>query len=363
MDRARRAKELVANKNSMIYMDLKDIIKDHALPFLPAKSLFRFNGVCKDWKLQIRSPFFAHKQSTSFFDVSGFFFSSISTTPSFISIDSKAYGVPDPSLKFLPEPVDIRASSNGLLCCQGREGYKAYYICNPVTKQWKKLPKPNADHGSNPALVLIFEPSLLSFVAEYKLVCAFQSLDFENGHEFEIFSSKEGSWRISGEIFYGNGSLLPRSGVHVNDIIYWHSSHGRILVFDLKMERAQLLYGNDYYNGEAVLGVIDGKLCSTKAQGTGVSISVLSNAYTNTMQMGSSAKTWERKLTINLTPAPQPGTAGSTGSLLFASGNMVLYRYDTKFHSYNLRTKETRCVGEGHYEGSIVPHVNSLVEI
>ncbi|XP_062001140.1 F-box protein At5g07610-like [Rosa rugosa] len=362
MDRARRAKELVANKNSMIYMDLKDIVKDHALPFLPAKSLFRFNGVCKDWKIQIRSPFFAHKQSTSFSDVSGFFLVSASTVPSFISIDSMAYGVPDPSLKFLPEPVDIRASSNGLLCCQGREGYKAYYICNPVTKQWKKLPKPNADHGSDPALVLIFEPSLLSFVAEYKLVCAFPSQDFENGHEFEIYSSKEGSWRISGEIFYGSGSVVPRSGVSVNDIIYWYASSGRILVFDLKMERAQLLYGHGYY--DSILGVIDGKLCSTKAQGTGVTISVLSNAYTNTMQMHSSVKAWERKLTINLTPAPVPSTAGSsTGSLLFASGNLVLYRCGSKLHSYNLRTKETLYIGDELYHGTFVPHVNSLVEI
>ncbi|KAM1016990.1 hypothetical protein ACFX13_047346 [Malus domestica] len=63
------------------------------------------------------------------------------------SLKPNAYGVPDPSLKFLPEPVDIRASSNGFLCCLGRDGYKAYYICNPITRKWTKLPKPNADHG------------------------------------------------------------------------------------------------------------------------------------------------------------------------------------------------------------------------
>lgn len=362
MDRARRAKELVANKNSMIYLDLKDIIKDHALPFLPAKSLFRFNGVCKDWKVQIRSPFFAHKQSTSFSDISGFFLvSSPSTVPSFVSLDSTAYGVPDPSLKFLPEPVDIRASSNGLLCCQGREGYKAYYICNPVTKQWKKLPKPIADHGRDPALVLIFEPSLLSFVAEYKLVCAFPSVDFEKGHEFEIYSSKEGSWRISGEIYYGSGSVSPRSGVYANDVVYWHTSLGRILAFDLKMERAQLLYSHGYY--DSVMGEMDGKLCSTRAHGNAATVSVLSNAYTNTMQMHSSVKAWAQKLSVNLNPAPVPSAPGSRGSLLHASGNLVLYRNGTKLYAYNLRTKETIYMCDGSYQGTFFPHVNSLVEL
>ncbi|XP_050373605.1 F-box protein At5g07610-like [Argentina anserina] len=362
MDRARRGKELIANKNSMIYLDLKDIIKDHALPFLPAKSLFRFSGVCKDWKMQIRSPFFAHKQSTSFSDVSGFFLASPSIPPSFVSIDSMAYGVPDPSLMFLPEPVDIRASCNGLLCCQGREGYKAYYVCNAVTKQWKKLPKPNASHGSDPAVVLIFKPSLFNFVAEYKLVCAFPSVDFEGGHEFEIYSSKEGSWRISGEIIYGSGSIMPRSGVYANDIIYWRIPSGRILAFDLRMERAQLLYGHGYH--DSVLGVIDGKLCSTRSQGNGITVSVLSNAYTNTMQMYSKARAWESKLSINLTPAPGASMPGSsTHNLLFASGNLVLYRIGSKLYSYNLRTKETLFVSDGPYNGTFVPHVNSLVEI
>jgi hypothetical protein len=173
MDRGKRSNNIIANRNNKIYMDLKDIIREHTLPFLPAKSLFRFKTVCRDWKLQISTPFFAHNQSNCFHDVSGLFCQSRSNPPSFISLDPNSYGVPDPSLQFLPEPVDIKTSSNGLLCCQGHTGDKAYYICNPVTKQWKKLPKPNAYHGSDPSLVLMFEPSLLNFVAEYKLICAF----------------------------------------------------------------------------------------------------------------------------------------------------------------------------------------------
>ncbi|CAL5368910.1 unnamed protein product [Camellia sinensis] len=80
----------------------------------------RFQGVCRDWTLQISTPFFAHNQSLTFQAISGLFCqSSGGDPPSFISIDPQSCGVPDPSLKFLPEPIDIRASSNGLICCQG----------------------------------------------------------------------------------------------------------------------------------------------------------------------------------------------------------------------------------------------------
>lgn len=366
MDRGRRANQVLVNKNSKIYMDLKDIVRDHALPYLPAKSLFRFTGVCRDWKLDILTPFFAHKQSNCFSDISGFFYQSRADPPSFISLDRNAYGVPDPCLKFLPEPVDIRTSSNGLLCCQGRDGYKAYYICNPVTKKWKKLPKANADHGSEPAIVLIFEPSLLNFVAEYKLVCAFPSVDFDNGYEFEIYSSKEGSWRVSGEIYFGNKTLVPRSGVHVNDIVYWQAMGSQILVFDLKMERTQLLYGDFYGTGGcAALGLMDGKLCLTKAQSSGLTVNVLSNAYTNTMEMNSKARTWKTKHQITLSPSPfAPAADRLSSNIMFASGNVVLFRSGGKLYSYNLKTKETHCVGdEFDYDARIVSHVNSLVEI
>ncbi|CAN6698569.1 unnamed protein product [Malus baccata var. baccata] len=367
MNQGRRANKLVGNKNSILYMDLKDIVRNHALQFLPAKSLFRFTGVCRDWKLDITTPFFAHKQSNSFRGISGFFFQSGTAPPSFISLDPKAYGVPDPSLSFLPEPVEIRSSSNGLLCCQAHDGSKAYYICNPVTRKWKKLPKPNADHGSNPAIVLIFEPSLLNFVAEYKLICVFPSVDFDNGYEFEIYSSRDETWRVSGEIYFGHQHLVPRTGVHVNNIVYWVLDY-QILVFDLTMERAQQLSGNFYgTGGVGALGLMDGKLCLTTPSPTGLTVKVLANAYTNTMGMHSNARAWETKHQISLSPPPFRASDYNprmTSNILFAGGNVVLYRSGGNLHTYDLKTKETQCLGdELDQNARIVSHVNSLVEI
>ncbi|GKU94547.1 hypothetical protein SLEP1_g8026 [Rubroshorea leprosula] len=371
MDRGKKPSNLFG-KNSKIYMDLKDIVRENALPFLPAKSLRRCRGVCRDWKLTISTPFFAHNQSNSFNHVSGFFVQTAPGVPSFVSLDPTVYGVPDPSLSFLPEPVDIRSSSNGLLCCQGRTGYRAYYICNPVTKQWRKLPKPEADHGTDPVVVLIFEPSLLNFIAEYKLICAFPSeLD---GIEFEIFSSENGSWRISADICFGEASLIPTSGVYVNGTVYWLSSRG-LLALDLTTERSKILY-----HGPGTLGVMNKKLCAAYLHGNQrLNVSLLSNTHSNTMQMHSQAKTWvSLKPSINPNlPVPvatnncyageydyyTPIRSEVRDGVLFVDGDVVLIRAGGTLYSYDMKKKTTATLGEVDSRARIFGYVNSLVEL
>ncbi|XVF62015.1 hypothetical protein PTKIN_Ptkin08bG0182600 [Pterospermum kingtungense] len=369
MDRGKKPTNFYGNKNCKIYMDLKDVIRENALRYLPAKSLFRCTGVCREWKLQISTPFFAHNQSNSFHSTSGFFYQQ-SGVPSFLSLDPMAYGVPDPSLSFLPEPVDIRSSSNGLLCCQGQTGYRAYYICNPVTKQWKKLPRPDADHGPDPAVVLIFEPSLLNFIADYKLVCAFPSeLD---GYEFEIYSSEKGSWRTSGEICFGDRKLLPKSGIYVNDTVYWLSSHG-ITAFDVHQERSQLLY-----HAPGTLGMMNGKLCAAHVRGQKLVVSMLFNTHSNTMQMNSNARAWVDMPHINLDDVSLPAESYNSSSYSFSgrhghghggvvrvAGDVVLLRNGNQFYSYDMKKKASKYLGEANIDtnSAIVGYVNSLVEL
>ncbi|KAM7516266.1 hypothetical protein LguiA_005849 [Lonicera macranthoides] len=175
----------------------------------------------RDRKLQILSPFFARNQSLSLCSISGLLCQTPGGgPPSFISIDPKSCGVPQPSLDFLPVSVDIRAASMRLLCCQAQTNDKFYYICNHVTQKWKKLPKPNANHGPDPAIVLVFESLLLNFVAEYTLICAFVSSDFDRATKFELYSSKEDSWKTSGDICFNCRKLVPSSGVHINGVVY-----------------------------------------------------------------------------------------------------------------------------------------------
>lgn len=361
MDSGKNVSKHFAARNHKIYMDLKFIIREHALQFLPAKSLSKFQGVCRDWKLLIASPFFAHKQSLSFSSFSGMFFQSPGDAPAFISLDPESCGVPDPALSFLPVPVDILSSSNGLLCCRAQTSDRAYYICNPVTKQWKKLPQPSMEHGAEPAAVLIFKPSLLNFVAEYKLICAFSSIDFDDATEFEIYSSKDNSWKVSGEISFATKKVIPKSGVCVNDVVYWQSSYS-ILVYDTTKDRSQVIHGS--YNGSyGTLGEYNGKLCSASLNGGLLSVSVISNIYSNTMQMNSRARLWDDKIRINL--SAQNCSSYNAVRVLCAGSEHVLYFSGRNVYKCDLKTKQTKLLAEAPRADVkvVLPYVNSLVAI
>ncbi|WOG95452.1 hypothetical protein DCAR_0414771 [Daucus carota subsp. sativus] len=358
MDRGKKPNKLITAKNSKLYMELKDIIREHALAFLPAKSLFRCQGVCRDWKLQISTPFFAHNQSLSYHGISGLFCQTHDNPPSFFTSDPKSCGVPDPSLKFLPVPVDIRSSSNGLFLCQDRSGDKTYYICNPVTKQWKSIPQQNSDHGSDPAVVLIFEPSLLNFEAEYKLVCAFPSADFDDAIEFEIYSSKEGSWKLSGEICFADRKLISRTGVHVNGIVYWKSRSGDVVSFDLIKDRSQLI--QVYAGPSSLLGIMDGKLCTASSSGNTVSLVTLSNVHSNTMQIGSGARTWKDKYTFQLDHAAL--SVREPKRIVYVGNGVVLGHSGPVMYSYDMKKKETMIFPETPlYDARTVPYTSTLV--
>ncbi|XP_071731316.1 F-box protein At5g07610-like [Rutidosis leptorrhynchoides] len=361
MDSGKNVSKFLGSMNHKIYMDLKLIIREHALQFLPAKSLLRFRGVCRDWKHMISSPFFAHKQSLSCGSVSGLFLQNHNALPTFISLDPQSCSVPDPTLKFLPVPVDILASSNGLICCQAQTDDRSYYICNPVTKQFKQLPKPSMDHGREPSIVLIFKPSLLNFVAEYKLICAFPSNDFDDATEFEIYSSKDQSWKVSGEINFAAGKLIPKSGVGVNDIVYWLTFDGYILSFDLTKDRSQLVHG---YNGSSqILGELDGKLCSANISGNYITVNVVSDIYYNTMQMGSHSRLWANKVNIPLSREVFGGNAYG-GSVLYAGSEFVLFINGRYIYRADLKTKKVEFVVETlNCDRRVLPYVNSLAAL
>jgi len=217
-------------------MEIQDVVRQHALCFLPAKSLCRFKTVSKEWLRWINCPFFFHTQTNHFRHISGLFCQFPGESPSFMSLNPVAYGVPNPTLCFLPEPVDARTSCNGLLGCQSRLGDNAYYICNPVTEGWRMVPKPNLYHGPETAIALAFEPDILNFEAQYELVCAV-TLPDRTALQFEIYSSRTNSWRVCNAVFLELDALpLNGDGFYTRGFVYWETKSGAVLVFDLKEE-------------------------------------------------------------------------------------------------------------------------------
>ncbi|XP_065858582.1 F-box protein At5g49610-like [Euphorbia lathyris] len=365
MDRGKRPCFSVANKNSERFMQLEEIIREKALQYLPAKSVRRCTGVCKDWKLHISTLIFAHRQSNSFQELSGFFCRSFASLPTFVSLDPQAYGVPDPSLMFLPEKVAILSSSYGLLCCQGQTGYRPYYVCNPVTQQWKKIPRPAAKHGSNPAIVLVFKPSLLNFVADFKLVCAYKSV-YLGGYEFEIYSSKDNSWRTSREVFMANHKIIPGTGVHVDGIVYWLSKSCGIVGFDLRTDRSRVFdaYLLDYRALAGVyLGEFRGKLCCGQIRGSTLIIEELDNPYYNTMEMDRESEGWNaREIILGNFEFEKP-LAGRW--LMFLGGNFAIVQCGREMVSCDLNSKDVNLLSNEAEENPVVtvPYVNTLVEM
>ncbi|MBA0688336.1 hypothetical protein Goari_006135 [Gossypium aridum] len=318
MDRGNKAPNLYGNKNCRIYMDLEDIIRENVLPYPPAKSLFRCAGVCRGWRFQISTAFFAHNQSNSFRSISGFFFQSLAGMPAFMSLDPRAYAVPDPSLTFLREPVDVRTSCNGLLCCQGRTAYRPYYICNPANKQWK------------------------------------------------------GSWRTSGEIrFDDNEKLLPKTGVHVNGIVYWLSTRG-VTSFDLNSELCRL-FSSNLEN----LGMINGKLCAACIRNQKLIVFMLTNPQSHTRRRAA-VKTWTRilpEIKLDSTLPVESNTCPCNYSGRYCDGHnqlhivfvgdVVVLRERNSYYCIDMNKKASNCLGEYiiHPYERFVGYVNGLVNL
>ncbi|CAN8255654.1 unnamed protein product [Cochlearia groenlandica] len=110
---------------------------------LPLKSLFRFKSVCKTWHILTSDRYFtalfneiSARDQMLVAEVSD----SSDSKPNLICVDNLR-GVSELSLDFIRDRVRIRASCNGLLCCCSIPEKGVYYVCNPFTREFKRLPK------------------------------------------------------------------------------------------------------------------------------------------------------------------------------------------------------------------------------
>ncbi|KAK2657225.1 hypothetical protein Ddye_010277 [Dipteronia dyeriana] len=242
---------------------LKDVIKMHALPFLPAKSLCRFRSVCKDWDERISHPFLAHQQTNKFQDISGLLCQFPFLAPSIVFFDRDAYGFPSPRFSFLPDLVNVKSTCNGLVCCQCSSEVDVYYVCNPVTEKWTKLPQPNMLHESQTVAALAFEPTAFNFAAHYQLVCAVADvLSDPPVVYFEIYSSRTNTWRVSETVCYEADALtLSNDGFYVNGNVYWKTLSGAVLIFHLYYEMYSIVQLPPNHGPQGALTHLHGELC------------------------------------------------------------------------------------------------------
>nr|GME00941.1 F-box protein At5g07610-like [Ipomoea batatas] len=331
---------------------IKDVVKTHVLPFLPAKSLLKFKSVSKEWDQWISSPLLAHQQSFSFQKISGYFCQHEDSYSKFFSLDGSAYGVPCPFLQFLPGDKRVLGSCNGLLLCQCSE---SYYVCNPTTEDWKMLPSSVYYHGFDPAVVLAFEPSLQNIEAYYQVICAFSMFGSPVIY-FDIYSSATRSWRCSDAICIELGdSSLKGAGFYMNGSAYWETSSGQVLAFNVQNEEHGIIsLPSEAAKGGTFTQVGD-ELCYVTVSNHSMNVSTI-DIY------GGLDMSLKRSISLNLELSyfPEckvlPGVDGDKLLILTRNGQLCLLSYNLSDQNVELLCKP-RGVG---FNFRFLPYINSL---
>ncbi|CAN0919462.1 F-box protein At5g49610 [Linum grandiflorum] len=333
---------------------MKQVIKQQVLTFLPAKSVYRFRAVSKDWDGWISSPLFAHQQSLCFNTISGLFSQLPGEPSSFISLDRDACGVPIPSLSFLPEPAEIRATNGGLLCCRSHVG--SYYICNPVTKLWTKLPEPSMYHGPGTVVGLTFEPSKFNFTEHYQLVCAVVSSSLNDYSpsivSFEVFSSRSSEWRLC-ECYYLGGFL--GDGLYLDGFVYWETREGNVMAFDVKNENFGFLTLPPNSGPDGTLSVMNGEVCYLLPV-VNEDLEWMVEVYGN-LDMG-------LKRVIRLAGSAYK-MSWKCRVLAFANDKLLIAVFGMNIVAYDAEADKEEWIGKASLDGfgKYVPYVNNLVNI
>ncbi|KAH0771149.1 hypothetical protein KY290_015130 [Solanum tuberosum] len=347
-------------------MTIKDVAKRHVLPFLPAKSLMKFRAVSKEWNQWITSPLLAYNQSSTFQKLSGYFYQRLENKddpPIFLSLHRSANGVPSPSLGFLPEVVKVLSSSSGLLLCQGKD---SYYVCNPATKHWKKLPPPQYYHGSDPAVALAFDPQF-NIESFYRVVAAVPVLD----HPvvcFEIYCSESDSWRCSpSDCLELENTRLAGGGSYMKGVAYWrNTSSNEVLAFDVKNEIPAVLHvPNIQSEQRGALTQIGDEVCYVTAYNDSGSVFVI-DIYGG-VDMG-----LKRSVSVNLgSKKPRTQVLGIPKEeccevLPCTDSDTVVIHTDTTIYFYHLREQKLETLqspGRVDTDKRFLPYINSLVTV
>ncbi|KAK4265931.1 hypothetical protein QN277_026918 [Acacia crassicarpa] len=233
---------------------------------LPIKSLFRSKTVCKLWNRLSSDKYFiqlyneiSSKNPMILLDISD----ASESKSSLICVD-KLRGGSELSLSFLNDRVKVRASCCGLLCCSSIPDKGVYYVCNPMTREFKLLPK------SRERPVTRFYPdgeaTLVGLACDltcqkFKVVLAGYHRTF--GHRSDgsficlVFESELNKWRKFISYQDDHFSHMNKNQVvFVNNALHWLTVNSAyILVLDLSCDiwrKMQLPYDVIYGMGHRI---------------------------------------------------------------------------------------------------------------
>ncbi|XP_026421098.1 putative F-box protein At1g32420 [Papaver somniferum] len=129
-------------------------------------------------------------------------------------------------------------SINGLVCLSGYHD-RSVCICNPVTKEYVKLPKFSRDSDSDQYFPWARGFGYLPLTNEYKFVESIRLKTDLSIVEVGVYTFGSGNgWRNVGRFDLKCGDTLIDNGVFVNGALYWvNKTGGVVFVFDLTEEK------------------------------------------------------------------------------------------------------------------------------
>ncbi|XP_072951626.1 uncharacterized protein [Typha angustifolia] len=358
-----RLRGRIANIIAAINKPLADVVRDHVLLYLPPASLFRFLSVHPSWRQVISSALFAHTHSrTHLYRLSGVFAGNDTFTPglTFLSFDPKADDIPHPALSFLPDrPISVRCSSNGLICCFAWTT-NAYFVCNPATSDWVRIPTPPNYPGPNPPLALIFEPSAYNFRSDFALVCAVESCTGSGVYGFQTFSSATGQWWVSDAVAPAEG-LIALSGISAGGAAYWRTAIGTVVGYDPPADRARVMTCPPMAaDMKWELGAAAGALCCVAATESAVMAYELGRGDEWTQVGFASVGPFggdEEGIVIRYRPWPLRFQCAKLEAALWAGGSVIAVDFAGQ------RTRAIGCVGPDPSIMEYVAHINTLAPV
>ncbi|XP_068659831.1 F-box/kelch-repeat protein At3g61590-like [Aristolochia californica] len=132
------------DKEHLVSIDvvLPDDLLERILAYLPVASIFRVGSVCKRWNELVNARKFLWNFSNDLSQKPWYFMFTSSDDPGGYAYDPilrKWYSFELPCIK---APNWIIASSCGLVCFMDNSSRSQLYVCNPITKEWKRLEDP-----------------------------------------------------------------------------------------------------------------------------------------------------------------------------------------------------------------------------
>lgn len=212
----------------------------------------------------------------------------LSTSDEGKDLKNGRWGALDASLSFLGADgtVYIIGSSNGLLLCSTeRHGHMNFLVCNPITTEFRVLPKPHKYYRYQ-ALAFICEgnPTSLDGV-QYKIVRAGESNPRvpSTTLEIETFTSSTGHWEASTLIcalpFTLSVCNLP--AFVVDKVIYWKDLQCRMVAYNPVMESVELMelpgVGQNFIHWSDLLGQSEGQIHYARHDKRRLEVWVLNN--------------------------------------------------------------------------------------